>query len=109
MPWIELREAHQPTSAGAIPTKPVSPSIRALYSGKIALNSDYDGPSARARMGHGIADAISFGRPFIANPDLVDRISMGAPLSPGDPETFYSGGASGYVDYPTLEGEREAA
>jgi N-ethylmaleimide reductase len=108
VPWIELREAHRPTSAGAIPTAPVSPAMRPNYSGKIALNSDYDGPNARSRMAEGIADAISFGRPFISNPDLVERIALGAPLSPGDPTTFYEGGAAGYVDYPTLKEARAA-
>ncbi len=108
VPWIELREAHQPTSAGAVPTEPVSPAMRALYSGKILLNSDYDGPSARERLGEGIADGISFGRPFISNPDLVHRLAIGAPLSPGDVATFYSGGAEGYLDYPVLD-EAEAA
>ena len=82
--------------------------MRSLYSGKILLNSDYDGPSARARMAEGIADAISFGRPFISNPDLVRRIALDAPLSPGDVSTFYEGGAAGYVDYPPLE-EAQAA
>jgi len=108
VPWIELREAHQPTSAGAIPTAPVSPAMRKLYSGKILLNSDYDGPSARARMAEGIADGISFGRPFISNPDLVSRIALRAPLSAGDVATFYSGDARGYIDYPML-GEAAAA
>ena len=108
VPWIELREAHQPTSAGAIPTEPVSPFMRPIYSGKILLNSDYDGSNARERMAEGIADGISFGRPFISNPDLVQRIALGAPLSPGDVDTFYSGGAAGYVDYPNLD-EAEAA
>src|SRR3954467_213703 len=108
VPWIELREAHQPTSAGAIPTAAVSPTMRPLYSGKILLNSDYDGPSARARMAQGIADGISFGRPFISNPDLVQRLAAGAPLSPGDTSTFYSGAAAGYTDYPTLD-EAKAA
>ena len=103
VPWIELREAHQPTSAGAIPTAPVSPAMRPLYSGAILLNSDYDGPSARARMAEGIADGISFGRPFISNPDLVHRIAIGAPLSPGDVSSYYSGGAEGYVDYPAFD------
>uniref|UniRef100_UPI0037834742 alkene reductase n=1 Tax=Sphingomonas daechungensis TaxID=1176646 RepID=UPI0037834742 len=83
VPWIELREAHQPTSAGAVPTVPVSPAMRPLYSGKILLNSDYDGPGARERMAEGIADGISFGRPFISNPDLPERIALGARLSPG--------------------------
>jgi 2,4-dienoyl-CoA reductase-like NADH-dependent reductase (Old Yellow Enzyme family) len=108
VPWIELREAHQPTSAGAVPTAPVSTQMRASYTGKIALNSDYDGPTARARMAEGVADAISFGRPFISNPDLVERLASGAPLAPGDTSTFYSGGASGYTDYPRQK-EAEAA
>jgi N-ethylmaleimide reductase len=108
VPWIELREPHQPTSAGAIPTAPLSPAMRPLYSGRILLNSDYDGPSARARMGEGIADAISFGRPFISNPDLVERIRIGAPFSPGDTTTFYNGSANGYVDYPALNEARAA-
>ena len=95
VPWIELREAHRPTSAGAIPTAPVSGSVRSRYSGTILLNSDYDGRSARERMAEGVADGISFGRPFIANPDLVDRIAVGAPFSFGDATTFYAGGAGG--------------
>jgi len=108
VPWIELREARQPTSARAVPTEPVSPAMRPIYSGRILLNSDYDGPSARERLAEGIADGISFGRPFISNPDLVHRIAVGAPLSPGDVSTFYSGDSKGYVDYPAL-GQAEAA
>jgi 2,4-dienoyl-CoA reductase-like NADH-dependent reductase (Old Yellow Enzyme family) len=108
VPWIELREPHKPTSAGAVPTQPVSPAMRPLYSGAIALNSDYDGPSAHVRMALGVADAISFGRPFIANPDLVERIRTGMPLAEGDVRTFYSGGVVGYTDYPALE-EAKAA
>lgn len=108
VPWIELREAHRPTSAGSIPTNPVSPAMRPLYSGKIALNSDYDGPSGRARLAEGVGDAISFGRPFISNPDLVERLGAGAPLAPGDVATYYSGGSSGYVDYPTLKDAKAA-
>ena len=103
VPWIELREAHRPTSAGSVPTAPVSPAMRPLYSGAIFLNSDYDGPSARVRMAEGIADGIAFGRPFISNPDLVHRIAVGAPLIPADERTYYSGGATGYTDYPALE------
>jgi len=108
VPWIELREPHQPTMQGAVPTGPVSQAMRPIYSGAILLNSDYDGPTARARMAEGIAAAISFGRPFISNPDLVDRIWGGSPLSAADVATFYSGGAEGYVDYPTLD-EAKAA
>src|SRR5438045_800459 len=108
VPWIELREPLRPTSAGAIPTAPVSPSVRPLYSGRILINSDYEWGDARERFDRGIADAVSIGRLFIANPDLVRRIALGAALNEGDPSTFYSGGAAGYVDYPTLD-QAEAA
>jgi 2,4-dienoyl-CoA reductase-like NADH-dependent reductase (Old Yellow Enzyme family) len=108
VPWIELREPRPGTSFGAAPTAPVSPAMRPIYSGKIALNSDFDGPSAQARLDEGIADAIAFGRTFLANPDLVDRIRNDAELNAPDPRTFYSAGPRGYVDYPTLD-EAEAA
>ena len=102
VPWIELREPDKPTSAGAIPTAPVSPAMRRHYSGRIAINSDYDWTDARARIADGFADAVSIGRLFIANPDLVRRLALEAPLNAGDPNTFYEGGAQGYVDYPAL-------
>jgi 2,4-dienoyl-CoA reductase-like NADH-dependent reductase (Old Yellow Enzyme family) len=108
VPWIELREPNKPTASGSVPTSPVSPAMRAHYSGKIVINSDFDWTDARAKIAKGHADAVSIGRLFIANPDLVKRIATGAPLNPGDPKTFYSGGAEGYIDYPALE-EQQAA
>ena len=51
----------------------------------------------------GRADAVAFGRHFIANPDLPHRLKVGAPLNPYDRATFYGSRAAGYVDYPTLE------
>ena len=103
VPWIELREPDKTTSAGSVPTAPVSPVMRPHYSGRIVINSDSDWTDARGRIANGHADAVSIGRLFIANPDLVTRLATNAPLNPGDPSTFYDGGAQGYVDYPTLE------
>jgi len=103
VPWIELREPKRPTSAGSVPTALVSPAMRGNYSGAIVINSDYDWEEARDRVAAGQADAVSIGRPFIANPDLVRRIALGAALNEGDPNTYYSGGAAGYVDYPLLD------
>jgi len=108
VPWIELREPLQPTSAGAVPTEPISPAMRSHYSGKIVINSDYDWSSAWQRVQAGNADAVSIGRLFIANPDLVRRIALDAPLNEGDSATYYSGDAEGYVDYPALD-EAKAA
>jgi len=103
VPWIELREPKRPTSAGSVPTALVSPAMRRAYSGAIVINSDYDWEEARDRVAAGEADAVSIGRPFVANPDMVRRVALGAPLNEGDPSTYYSGGAEGYVDYPLLD------
>jgi 2,4-dienoyl-CoA reductase-like NADH-dependent reductase (Old Yellow Enzyme family) len=108
VPWIELREPYKPTSSGSVPTAPVSPAMRPHYSGKIVINSDHDWTDARHRIDGGHADAVSIGRLFIANPDLVKRIAANAPLNYGDQRTYYSGGAEGYTDYPALA-EQEAA
>jgi len=103
VPWIELREPLKPTAAGSVPTAPVSPAMRSHYSGKIIINSDQDWTDAKGRIDSGIADGVSIGRLFIANPDLVRRIALGSPLNAGDPSTYYAGGAAGYVDYPVLD------
>ena len=108
VPWIELREPDKTTSSGSVPTIPVSPAMRPHYSGRIVINSDHDWTDARARIVGGHADAVSIGRLFIANPDLVKRIALNAPLNAGDSATFYAGGAEGYTDYPFLA-EQEAA
>ena len=109
VPWIELREPGADSSFGSGATAPVSPAMRAQYSGVIALNSDYVGESAQARLDEGVADAIAFGRTFLANPDLVERIRVGGALNAPDGKTFYTQGPAGYIDYPTLKGDRQAA
>jgi 2,4-dienoyl-CoA reductase-like NADH-dependent reductase (Old Yellow Enzyme family) len=108
VPWLELREPGPHSTFRATDEPAVSPSIRQVFSGMLVLNSDYDGTSAQAKLDEGIADAISFGRPFIANPDLVDRIRVGSTLNRWDVATFYTQGREGYADYPTRS-EQEAA
>lgn len=108
VPWLELREPGPHSTFRATDEAPVSPSIRKVFSGKLVLNSDYDGSSGQTKLDDGIADAISFGRTFLANPDLVERIRRGAPLNQWNAKTFYSQGPEGYTDYPRLE-EQEAA
>jgi len=56
--------------------------------------------SAEKALADGIADAVAFGKLYIANPDLVRRFKEHAPLNAWDSATFYSGGAQGYIDYP---------
>ncbi len=102
IPWIELREPGPKASFRPTDQAPASPHMRKVFTGRIILNSDYKGASAQARLDEGVADAISFGRTFIANPDLVERLRIGAELNRWDADTFYSPGPKGYVDYPTL-------
>jgi N-ethylmaleimide reductase len=65
------------------------------------VNNGYDGALAQQALAQG-ADLVAFGRPYIANPDLVDRLRAGAPLAKADKATFYGGGERGYTDYPAL-------
>jgi N-ethylmaleimide reductase len=65
------------------------------------VNNGYDGKLAEQALADG-ADLVAFGRPFIANPDLVERLRAGAPLNTPDKATFYGGDARGYTDYPAL-------
>ena len=68
------------------------------------VNNGYDKATAVQALEDG-ADLIAFGKPYIANPDLVARLRSDAPLNAPDPATFYGGGASGYTDYPTLSNQ----
>ena len=67
------------------------------------VNNAYDRAMAEAALANG-ADIVAFGRPFISNPDLVERLKQNAPLNELNRDTLYGGGAKGYTDYPTLAG-----
>lgn len=83
-------------------TPVLTPGMKSAFQGTFIANGGYRLNSAQAALAHGVADAISFGEPFIANPDLVERMKLGAPWNVADRKTYYSGGARGYIDYPTL-------
>lgn len=78
--------------------------LRKQWRGFYIANGDYDLDRANTALASGHADAISFGRPYIANPDLALRLKIGADLNSPDESTFYGGGAEGYIDYPFLDG-----
>lgn len=76
--------------------------LRKRFKNTYLANNGYDLELAATRLNDGKADLFAFGRPFISNPDLVERLETGAPLAVLDPATLYGGGAKGYIDYPTL-------
>jgi N-ethylmaleimide reductase len=77
--------------------------LRAAHKTIYMGNNGYDLKLALEKRQNDEADLICFGRPFISNPDLVDRLKKGAVLAPLDSKTLYGGGRKGYTDYPTLE------
>ncbi len=79
-------------------------SLRRAFNGLYIGNNRYDLALAIEARAKDLADLIAFGRPFISNPDLVERLRSGAPLADPDQETFYAGEAKGYIDYPALGG-----
>jgi N-ethylmaleimide reductase len=103
--FLELRESKPGSSFRPSDEPQLSPQIRKVFAGPLVLNQDYRLASAAADLESGLADAIAFGRPFIANPDLVERLRRDAPLNKWDVATFYTQGAEGYIDYPTLAAE----
>lgn len=78
-------------------------SLRPFWSHVLILAGGYSGDAAEEAIRSGRADAVAFGRAFIANPDLPERLKTGAALNPHNRATFYGGGAAGYVDYPRLD------
>lgn len=74
--------------------------IRRIFKGTIIRAGGFDAKSAEAALAEGAADLIAFGRPFLANPNLPDKLRRGAPLHAPDQATFYTPGPKGYTDYP---------
>ncbi|MBK4215747.1 alkene reductase [Paracoccus caeni] len=79
----------------------VLPDIKAAFGGVVIANEGLTPQTAAKLLADGSVDAVAFGSDFIATPDLPERIKLGLPLNQIDKTTFYSGGASGYTDYPT--------
>lgn len=97
---IEALPGHFMAAEKAV--EPILPYLRQAFKGAIILNGGYDSLTGATAIHNKETDAISYGVPFIANPDLVERVKQNAPLNEPDPATFYTHDAKGYVDYPTL-------
>jgi N-ethylmaleimide reductase len=76
--------------------------LRAKFKNTYIANNGYDLKLATISLQEGLADLFAFGRPFIANPDLVERLKTGGPLADFDQTTLYGGGSVGYTDYPPI-------
>jgi 2,4-dienoyl-CoA reductase-like NADH-dependent reductase (Old Yellow Enzyme family) len=110
--WIAAREQvidqhSKPTDSQGRPkhiANPASigPQLKAAFGGVYIANEGFDQVAAQKALDDGWADAIAFGKLFIANPDLPKRFASHAPLNDWDTGTFYAGGAKGYTDYPAL-------
>jgi 2,4-dienoyl-CoA reductase-like NADH-dependent reductase (Old Yellow Enzyme family) len=96
--YISAREHHEDPSIG--------PAMKEAFGGPFIANHDFDQASAEKAIEAGDADAVAFGKAYIANPDLVERFRITAPLNEPDSSTFYVLGGGdyehGYTDYPTL-------
>jgi N-ethylmaleimide reductase len=79
--------------------------LRRRFKGLYMANNGYTRALAMEAVAGGAADLVAFGRPFISNPDLVERLRRDAPLTPPDVATFYGGDEKGYLDYPSLGAE----
>ncbi|MBA3896709.1 MAG: alkene reductase [Sphingomonadaceae bacterium] len=98
--FLELREPDATGTFGSTDVPRLSPAIRKVFPGPLVLNSDYDAAKGQAALDQGVADAISFGRTFLANPDLPRRYAEGLPVNEAVMATWYSNGDDGYIDYP---------
>jgi len=98
--FLEVREPGFEGTFGQAERPPMAPLIRRAFDGPLVLNSDYRGDTGQSALEAGAADAITFGRTFLANPDLPRRIARRLPLNLDDQATWYTQGSEGYTDYP---------
>ena len=99
--FLEMR-ASRPESTFRPAIRQIVPAIRRAFKGTLILNSDYSLDDAAQALRLGEADAIAFGRTFLANPDLPARLAKRAALNAPNSKTFYTPGPAGYTDYPAL-------
>lgn len=102
--FLHLTEPFQPGQLDDTPhaLADVAAHFRPLARMPIVSNGGFDRARAQTWVADGHCDAVAFGRPYIANPDLVERLAAEAPMNEPDATTFYQGGEAGYLDYPRL-------
>jgi N-ethylmaleimide reductase len=100
--YLHVVETAQNSKGSSEADLAMSAHLRTLWKGFYIVNGEYDRLRGEEALRSGHADAVAFGRAFLANPDLPRRLDLGAALNKPDPKTFYGGGAEGYTTYPAL-------
>ena len=101
--YLCLLEPNAKDAERGVQIRQVAKTFRPMTSAPVIVNTGFDKAKGNAVLEAGDADMVAFGVPYIANPDLVDRLRGDAPLNKPDPATFYGVGPKGYTDYPTLD------
>lgn len=100
--YLHLSEPFVPVDNVPNAVSEIAKHFRPLYQGTLIINKGFDQETGNQVITDGLAELVSFGVPFIANPDLPERFVQSAELATPDKNTFYAGGEKGYIDYPTL-------
>jgi N-ethylmaleimide reductase len=101
--YLHLMEPNEVDLATRDVLQSVTSLFRPIFKGTLITNGGYDQEKGNAILASGDADLVSFGKLFIANPDLPKRFELKAPLNAPDPKTFYAPDEKGYTDYPFFE------
>jgi N-ethylmaleimide reductase len=104
--YLHLSEPFNDVSEVPFAEPEIAKRYRPVYKGTLIINANFDQEEGNRYILEGLADAVAFGKPYISNPDLVERFEAGAELAEWDQGTFYTQGEKGYTDYPTYQEEK---
>lgn len=106
--YIHLSEPFTDVSDIPYAVTEIAKHFRPLYNGTLMINGGFDQDSGNEVIASGNADLVAYGKPYISNPDLVERFEQGIDLAEWDNDTFYTPGKKGYTDYPMANAEQGA-
>ena len=101
--YVHLSEPFNDVSDVEYAVENIAEHFRPIYNGTIIINAGFNQKSANKVIEEGNADLVAFGKPYISNPDLVERFDRKQELADWDQDTFYTPGKEGYTDYPKLK------
>lgn len=100
--YIHLSEPFTDVSEVPFAVTEIAKHFRPMYNGTLIINTAFDQEKGNKVLEDGDADLVAYGKPYISNPDLIERFEKNLELAEWDQDTFYTGGAKGYTDYPTI-------